>query len=113
MKANTKDFKAVVMEKKEMLDIIEDLLETLGRREEDVSKTWGKVGTKQKTKWSDDQGESLPVWLDENDEETFENTGKPKIVDDYDYYEKAELDDRDRARLAAINKVRETLAALA
>lgn len=113
MKTNTKDFRTIVMEKKETLDIIENLMETLGRYEEDARKDWGVVGTKQREKWDDSQGVSRLVYLDENGEETFEDTGKPKIVDKYDYFEKKELDDRDRARLAAIDKIRETLASLA
>lgn len=110
---NTKDFATMVMEKKEILDVLETLMESLGRMEEDAHKTWGKVGTRQKTKWSDEQGGSIPVYLDEDGNETFTVTDTPKIVDDYDYIEKPELDDRDKARINAINTIRETLASLA
>ena len=110
---NTKDFTAIVMQKKETLDILETLFESLARLEDDVRKDWGVVGTKQKTKWSDEQGKSLPVYIDNNGQETFEVTDNPKIVDDYDYYEKKEFTDRDKARLASIEAIRETLANLA
>ena len=110
---NTKDFRSMVMEKKETLDILETLMESLGNMEEDAHRTWGKVGTCQKTRWSDDQGRSLPVYIDEDGKETFIVTDIPKIVDDYDYIEKSELDDRDKARINAINTIRETLASLA
>ena len=113
MKNNTKDFNTIIMEKKETLDVLESLLEKLSYLEDETRKEWGKVGTKQRERRNDATGEYAPVYLDENNEETFENTGKPCIVDDYDYYEKKEFSDRDKARFAAIDKIRDTLAALA
>ena len=110
---NTKDFNTIIMEKKETLDVLESLLEKLSYLEDDARKEWGKVGTKQRERRNDATGEYAPVYLDENGEETFEDTGRPKIVDDYDYIEKKEFTDRDKARFAAIDKIRDTLAALA
>ena len=112
MKANTKDFSTLIMEKKEALDIIEDLLATLATKEEDCGKEWAKVGTVQKKKWTDEGGYQS-VWMDDEGKQTLENTGKPYMIDDYDYVAKAVLDDRDKARLSAIEKIRETLASLA
>lgn len=111
MKANTKDFSTLIMEKKETLDIIEDLLAILASKEEDCGKEWAKVGTKQKKKWNGDEDQL--VWMDGEGNQTLENTGKPYMVDDYDYVAKAVLSDRDKARLSAIEKIRETLASLA
>ena len=108
-----KDFNTIIMEKKETLDVLETLLEKLSNIEDDARKEWGKVGTKQRERYNDATGEYAPVYLDENNEETFENTGKPKIVYDYDYIEKKEFTDRDKARLAAINTIRDLLATLA
>ena len=111
---NTKDFSAVVMEKKEMLDILENLMTSLESLEENTRLEWRATGEKeQATRWNDEVSHSCPVFEDENGKRTFEDTGKPWMVDCYDNLPKLEFTDRDNARLAAIQRVRETLAALA
>ena len=111
---NTKDFSAVVMEKKEMLDILETLMESLSSLEENTRLEWRATGEReQSTRWNDELKQTCPVFEDENGQHTFEDTGKPWMVDCYDNLPKLEFTDRDNARLAAIQRVRETLAALA
>lgn len=110
---NTNDFTTTIMEKKETLDILESLMEKLGNLEDDTRKDWDVIGTKQRERLNDATGEYAPVYLDENDVETFENTGKPKMVNDYGYVEKKEFTDRDKARLTAIDKIRDLLVTLA
>ena len=104
---NTKDFNAYVMEKKAILEIAEDLMVSLSTREEDHKKEWAKVGESQRT---DRDGNLL--WLDENNERTTEDTGKPCMRDDYDYVEKKSFDAKDEAYFNAIEKIREAIASL-
>lgn len=111
-----KDFSAIIMEKKERLDILDQLIGTLNNMELEAKKEWARTGTQsQLTRWCDETNQSELVWKDENGKKTFDQsiTGEPYMVDDYDYMPKTEYSDRDKARLEAIELVRNTLAGLA
>lgn len=111
---NTKDFTTVVMEKKAMLEVLEALMEKLSSIEEDINKDWQPTGEKeQATSWDANIKESRLVWLDEDGKRTFEDTGRPCMKDCYDYLPKKNFTEQENAKLAAIEKVRDTLAALA
>lgn len=108
------DFTMVVMEKKQVLDILTDLMERLDRLDEDARLEWRATGEQeQRTRWNDETSNCDLVFMDEDGKQTFENTGKPWMVDKYDNLPKLEFSKEDEARLAAIEKVRQTLAALA
>ena len=113
MKTSTKDFTAVVMEKKATLEVLEELMDKLSTIEENTRKEWGYVGEVQKTRWCEAEDTILPVYLDEEGNETFEVTKAPKIVNDYDFIEKKEFTSQDEAKFRAIEKICETLANLA
>ena len=114
MKTNTKDFTKVVMEKKEMLDILEQCMELLGRLDDDVRMEWRSTGEmEQLTRWNDETKHTELVYKDEDGKKTFEDTGVPFMTDKYDNLPKLDYSERDEARISAIQKVRETLAALA
>ena len=107
---NTKDFTTIVAEKKATLEVLEALMEKLSFEEEYVSLEYKKVGEHQRM---DEDGN--PLFINEAGERTPLDTGKPAMVNDYDYVKKLaeELTDKDKAKLTAIEKIRETLAALA
>ena len=109
-----KDFTMVVREKKEMLDVLEQCMELLGRLDEDVRMEWRSTGEmEQLTRWNDETRNTELVYKDEDGNKTFEDTGVPYMKEKYDNLPKLEYSERDEARIAAIQKVRETLAALA
>lgn len=111
-----KDFSALIMEKKERLDILEQLIGTLNNIEIDTKQEWTITGTQsQLVRWNNETRKDELVWKDENGKRTFDQsiTGEPYIVDDYDYMPKTEYNDRDKARLQAIELIRNTLADLA
>ena len=110
----TTDFAAIVMEKKEMLSILQECMELLDRIDKDSRLEWRETGeVEQRTKWNDEERKSCPVYLDEDGKQTFEVTDTPCMVDKYDYLPKLTFTKEDEAKLSAIEKVKQTLAALA
>ena len=110
----TTDFAAIVMEKKEMLSILQECMELLDRLDDDARKEFRATGDQeQSSRWNDEEGKSCPVYLDEDGKQTFEVTDIPCMVDTYDYLPKLEFTKEDEAKLSAIEKVKQTLAALA
>jgi len=86
--------------KAQVLDIVKNFFETLDRYEEDTSQEYTVVGKtdEQAVDWHTKE----PLWEDE--EKTI-----PKYRDKYDYIQKENLDEDDKAKLEAINIVRATL----
>lgn len=86
--------------KAQVLDIVKNFFETLDRYEEDTSQEYTVVGKtdEQAVDWHTKE----PLWEDE--EKTI-----PKYRDKYDYVQKENLDEDDKAKLEAINIVRATL----
>ena len=110
----TTNFTEVVMVKREMLDVLQECMEQLDRMKEEAKLEWRATGEQeQRTRWNDETEKCDPVFIGEDGKQTFEDTGKPWMVDKYDNLPKVEYSDRDKAKLEAIEKVRETLAALA
>ena len=107
---NTKDFVQVVAEKKATLEVLEELMERLNSEENYVWIDYRCTGEVQR---EDSDGNLL--YIDENGNRTTEVTSTPCMKSRYEDVKKTdgELTDRDRAKLAAIEKIRETLAALA
>lgn len=111
---NAQDFTAMVIEKKQLLGILERLMSTLDNMTDDTMKEWRTTGEQeQATRWNDEHEKSMPVYLDENNKRTFEVTDTPLMVDCYDTLPKLELSNEDKATLSAIDKVRKALIALA
>ena len=104
----TKDFKTIIMEKKATLDILDTLMSSLSYEEERVLFEYDKVGEEQRT---DDDGNLL--YIDKDGNKTTEVTDTPAMRNVYGDVKKEKLDERDTAKLSAINKIRDTLASLA
>ena len=110
----TTDFAEVVMVKREMLDVLQECMERLDTIEREISLEWRSTGEQEQlTRWNKETDKSELVYLDDEGKRTFDNTGVPCMVDCYDNLPKEEYSDRDKAKLEAIEKVRQTLAALA
>ena len=107
---NTKDFAQIVAVKKATLEVLETLMEKLAYEEEYVLFDYRKVGEEP---WLDDFGNQM--YYDEKGNRTSTITDKPAMKSIYDNVKKTdeEITERDKAKLAAIEKIRETLAALA
>lgn len=86
--------------KKEMLDLLQDIMTMLADKETEVSKEYKNVGKtdKQRTNWK--TGELM--WEDE--EKTI-----PLYEDNWEYVDKEELTENDKARIEAINQIRTTI----
>ena len=113
-KNNGKDFTMVVLEKKAVLEVLEELMEKLGSMEAATKEEYRATGELyQLTRWDDATEKRRPVYVDSDDKDTFEVTDNPRMTEKYDYLPKLEFTDRDNAKLAAIDKIRETLASLA
>ena len=102
MKKTTEKKVSIILEKREMLDILERFERILNDEEQDVGQIYKIVGkeTEQATDWKTDE----LLWEDE--EKTI-----PKYRDRYDYVAKTddEMTEKDFARLSAISKLRETI----
>lgn len=107
---NTKDFATVVAEKKATLEVLEALMDKLSYEEEYVLLTYEKVGEEQR---KDADGNLL--YIDGEGNRTTEPTDTKCMKDVYADRKRTpdELNDRDLAKIAAIEKIRETLAAMA
>ena len=83
--------------KAQVLDIVRRFYETLDGIENDVSQEYKVVGKtdEQAVDWHTKE----PLWEDE--EKTI-----PKYRDKYDYVQKENLDEDDKAKLEAINQIR-------
>lgn len=107
---NTKDFTQIVAEKKATLEVLEALMEKLTYEEEYVLFEYKKVGEEP---WLDDFGNQM--YYDEDGKRTSTITDTPAMRGKYENVRKSddEMTDRDKAKLSAIEKIRETLASLA
>lgn len=111
-----KDFNTMVMEKKALLDVLEDLMERINYLDQEARLEWRSTGKQeQATRWNNELQRDSLVWKDADGKRTFDEsiTGEPYMVDVYDNLPKLDYSDRDRARLHAIELVRNTLADLA
>lgn len=107
---NTKNYKEIFAEKKAMMDVIEDVLTDIEYRETSILRTYKEVGEEQRT---DKDGNKL--YLDEYGERTTEVTDQPCMKSVYDevMQDVSELDERDKAKYDAIQKIKEAILALA
>ena len=89
-----------IKEKRMMLEVLEELMETLDTQEKNVRMELGVVGKEetQARNWKTDE----LVWDD--DEKTI-----PHYNNKYDYIPKQELSENDSTKLKAIEKIRATL----
>lgn len=89
-----------IREKRMMLEVLEELMETLDTQEKNVRMEWGVVGKEdvQARNWKTDE----LVWDDE--EKTI-----PHFNNKYDYIPKEDLSENDQIKLKAIEKIRATL----
>lgn len=107
---NTKNYKELFAEKKALMDVIEDVLSDIEYRETSILRTYKEVGEEQRI---DKDGNKL--YLDENGERTTEVTDTPcmKTVYDEVMQDVDSLDERDKAKYDAIQKIKEAILALA
>ena len=89
-----------VMVKREMLDLLETLYKELDDAEKPIGKSYECVGKEEEQSKDWRTGELL--WEDE--EQTI-----PKYRDKWDWVEKGELDDNDKAKKEAIETIRKAL----
>lgn len=89
-----------VMVKREMLDLLETLYKELDDAERPIGKSYECVGKEEEQAKDWRTGELL--WEDE--EQTI-----PKYRDKWDWVEKSELDDNDKAKKEAIETIRKAL----
>ncbi len=111
-----KDFNTMVMEKKALLDVLEDLMERINYLDDNARLEWRSTGKQeQATRWDRETDTERLVWKDADGKRTFDETitGEPYMVDVCDNLPKLDYSDRDLARLHAIELVRNTLADLA
>lgn len=111
-----KDFNAMVMEKKALLDVLEDLMERINDLEREARLEWRSTGKQEQAmRWNNELQKDCLVWKDADGKRTFDEsiTGEPYMFDVYDNLPKLDYSDRDLARLNAIELVRNTLADLA
>lgn len=89
-----------IKEKRMMLEVLEELMETLDTQEKNVHMEWGIVGKEetQARNWKTDE----LVWDD--DEKTI-----PHYNNKYDYTPKEKLSEDDETKLKAIEKIRSVL----
>lgn len=107
---NTTNYKEIFAQKKALMEVIEDVLTDIEYRETSILRTYKEVGEEQRT---DKDGNKL--YLDEYGERTTEVTDQPcmKAVYDEVMQDVSELDERDKAKYDAIQKIKETILALA
>lgn len=107
---NTTNYKEIFAQKKAMMRELEDVLTDIEYREQSLLRDYREVGEVQRT---DSDGNLL--YLDENDNRTTEVTDKPLMKTEYEDYmrEPSQLDEEDRARFEALQKIKDTILALA
>ena len=92
-----------IIVKKAMLEVLEELYCRLDDMENDCKRYWGRTEQMvQKTKWDRETKEDIPQ---------FNEDGEPIMEYVYDYITKTDdqIDDRDRAKLSAIESIKKTL----
>lgn len=107
---NTPNYKELFAQKKALMDAIEDVLSDIEYRETSILRTYTEDGEEQKT---DKDGNKL--YLDEYGERTTEVTDQPCMKTTYKevMQDPSELDERDKAKYEAIQKIKEAILALA
>lgn len=107
---NTTNYKEIFAQKKALMEALEETLTDIEYREKSILRIYKEVGEEQKT---DKDGNKL--YLDEYGERTTEVTDQPcmKAVYDEVMLDVSELDERDKARYDAIQKIKEAILALA
>ena len=104
---NNKDFSTIVMEKKELLNLVDRCMEELASFEKYRLCDAIEAGEKQGTNW---RGELL--YLDDENKTTTEDTGIPYMEKIYEYRLPKDPTDIQKAQMLALEKIRETLADL-
>lgn len=109
MKTNTTNLEEMFAMKKAMLDEVENLLREVGYREDGILTTYEEDGEEQRT---DRDGNLL--YLDENGKSTTEVTDRPYMRTIYKDVKKkpSELDEYNKPKYEALQKIRETLVSL-
>ena len=104
------NYKEIFAQKKALMDVIEDVLTDIEYRETALLRDYKSVGEEQRT---DNDGNKL--YLYENGERTTEVTEHPCMRTIYDdvMRDVSELDERDKAKYDAIQKIKEAILALA
>lgn len=107
---NTKNYKELFAEKKALMDVLEDVLGDLEYRETSILRDYVENGQEPKT-----DSEGNPLYKDEYGETTTEVTDTPIMRTLYKDVKRdpSELDDRDKARYEAIQKIKDAILALA
>ena len=107
---NTTNYKEIFAQKKALMDAIEDILGDIEYRESSILIDYVEDGEEQRT---DKDGNLL--YLDENGERTTEVTEHSCMKTLYKevQIDPSQLDERDRARYEAIQKIKEAILALA
>lgn len=110
MKNTTKSYKDIFAEKKAMMDVLEDVLADIEYRETALLRDYKEVGEEQR---KDNDGNLL--YLDSDGNRTTDVTDTPCMRTVYDDVQRdpSELDERDRAKYDAIQKVKDAVLALA
>ncbi len=107
---NTKDYKEIFAQKKALLDVIEDVLSDIEYRETNLLRDYVADGQEPKT-----DSEGRPLYKDEYGEKTTEVTDTPIMRTLYKEVQKdlSQLDESEKARYDALQKIKETILALA
>ena len=107
---NTTNYKEIFAQKKALMDVIEDVLSDIDYRETSILRDYVQDGQEPKT-----DSEGRPLYKDEYGEQTTEITDTPIMRNLYKEVQKdpSELDERDKARYDAIQKIKEAILALA
>ena len=104
------NYKEVFAKKKAMMDVLEDVLTDVEYRETSILRDYKEVGEEQR---KDNDGNLL--YLDPDGNRTTEVTDTPCMRPVYDdvMRDPSELDERDKVRYDAIQKIKEAILALA
>ena len=107
---NTTNYSALFAQKRELMDILDDIMRDLDYKEESTLRTYDEDGEEQST---DRDGNLL--YRDENGDRTTEVTGEPIMKTKYKerMLTYNELSDRDKAKYDAIQTIKEALLKLA
>ena len=107
---NATNYKELFAQKKALMDVIEDVLSDIDYRETSLLRDYVEDGQEPKT-----DNEGRPLYKDEYGEKTTEVTDTPIMRTLYKEVQKdpSQLDERDKARYDAIQKIKEAILALA
>lgn len=107
---NVVNYKEVFAQKKALMDVIEDVLSDIEYRETSILRNYVEDGQEQKT-----DSEGKPLYKDEYGQTTTEVTDTPIMRTTYKevQLDPLQLDERDKAKYDALQKIKEAILALA